>query len=65
MQDTVPDECPEQVNQAILDWVDKYLTDTNSSVFPTHSLPLLMLVCRKNSLLASSRVGNIYLEKEF
>lgn len=29
------DECPEQVNQVILDWLDRCLPDTNSSVCPT------------------------------
>lgn len=29
------DECPEQVNQVILDWIDRCLTDTNSFISPT------------------------------
>lgn len=31
------DECPEQVNQAILEWIDRYFTGTNGSVAPLMS----------------------------
>jgi len=51
MPDTVlnHDECPEQVNQVILDWIDRCLTDT--TVLSLYSLlPYLTLyVLRNNS----------------